>query len=64
MHVGERGRRKLELVQAEEQLAVGHHAVGMLPGVGGAALAEPEPLVEGHRCGDVGRLDADFVEPS
>ena len=62
--VRERGRGKLELVQAEIEAAVGHDAVRMRPGVGGAALAEPESLVESHRIGDVRRLDADFVKLS
>ncbi len=64
MHVGDGGRRKLELVQADVQPAVGHDAVRMRPGVGGAALAEAETFVEGNRVGDVRRLDADFVKLS
>ena len=62
LHVGDGGRRKLELVQADIEAAVGHHAVGMLPGVGGAALTEAESFVESDRRGDVRRLEADFVE--
>jgi len=64
VHPGERRRREFELVQAEEQLAIGQHTIRMLPRVGGDALAEAEPLVEGDRLGDVAGLDADFVEPS
>jgi hypothetical protein len=64
VHVGDRRRGKLELVQTDEQLAVGHDAVRMLPGVGGPALRETEPLVESDGLGDVRRPEADFVEPS
>ena len=64
LHVGDGGRRKLELVQPDVQPPVGHDAVRMRPGVGGAALAEPESFVEGDRIGDVRRLDADFVKLS
>jgi len=62
MHVRDHRRRKLELVQADEQLAVGHDAVGMRPGVGGAAVTEAETLIERHGLADVRGLDADFVE--
>ena len=62
--VRERGRGEFELVQAEIEAAVGHDSVRMRPGVGGAALAEPEALVVSHRFGNVGRLDADFVKLS
>src|SRR5690606_21013529 len=63
-HVGDGGRGELELVQADEDAAVGEHAVRVLPGVGGTALAEPETFVESHRVRDVGGFDTDFVESS
>jgi hypothetical protein len=64
MHVADGGRGELELMEADVEAAVGHHAVGMWPRVGGAAVAETQSFVEGDRSGYVRRFDADFVKLS
>ena len=61
-HRGDRGRGEAVLVQADEEAPVGEDAVGMRPGVAGAALRESQRLVELHGRADVAGRDADFEE--
>ncbi len=63
-HESQRGGVEVPLVQAEEQPAVGQHAVGMGPGVGGRRLDEAQALVELHGIADIRGLQADFVKSS
>src|SRR3569833_3325860 len=52
------------LMQANEQPAVGQHAVGMRPGICGGGLGETQALIEFYRRADIRSRDTDLVKAS